>query len=79
MIAKMISSFPSPNNKIDFAEILDLISIHFMLSNIYGAGQTILDQSLVSIMPLAQKDVIDYGMNISLGVKTDSRLFKKNN
>ncbi len=76
IVVEMISGFESPNNKSDLAEILDLISIEFMLSNIYGSGQTILDQKLVSIMPLAQKDVIDFGMNILLGVKKNSKLFK---
>jgi Asparagine synthase len=76
IVVEMISGFASSKNESDLAEILDLISIEFMLSNIYGSGQTILDQKLVSIMPLAQKDVIDFGMNIFLGVKKDSKLFK---
>lgn len=76
-IIDLCSEFGEVDNKEKLAEILDVISVKYMLSNIYGSGQTILDQEITSIMPLAQKDVIDAGMNLSLTEKVDSKLFKK--
>jgi len=73
---ELISPFDPPNNKKGFADILDLISVRFMLPNIYGPGQTILDQSFVSFMPLAQKDIINIGLNIPLHLKIGGKFIK---
>ncbi len=76
-IKELISSFPEPKNKNELAEILDLISVNFMLPNVYGPGQIILDQNFISVMPLVQKETINSGMNIPLKQKKDSLLFKE--
>ena len=73
---EFISLFESPKNKKDLADILDLISVRFMLPNVYGPGQTILDQNFVSFMPLAQKEIINIGLNILLQLKSGSKFIK---
>ena len=75
-IHNLIQSFDKPQNKEELAEILDLISIKFMLPSVYGPGQTILDQNYISYMPLAQKSIINLSLNIPLKSKIDSRLIK---
>lgn len=76
-VLNFISNFKEPKNKIELSEILDLISIRFMLANVYSAGQTIFDQKYLSIMPLAQKDVVKLGMAIPFGSKSDSKVIKR--
>jgi hypothetical protein len=77
-IKNLISKYNSPANKSELVRVLDLISVRCMLANIYSAGQTILDQEILSIMPLAQKDVIDYGINMSLEEKLNNKSIKSN-
>ncbi len=76
-VKELISSFPIPRSENELAEILDLISINFMLPNVYSPGQIILDQNYISFMPLTQKDTINCGMNILFNEKSDSKMFKK--
>jgi len=47
-----------------------------MFPNIYGPGQTLLDQEFISLMPLAQKDMVNIGLNILYEQKVDSKFFK---
>jgi hypothetical protein len=72
----LISLFDSPKSKKDLADILDLISVRFMLPNIFGPGQTILDQNFISFMPLAQKEIINIGLNIPQQLKTGGKFIK---
>ncbi len=76
-IRKMILSFPQPKNKKELSDVLDMISVNFMLPNVYGPGQIVLDQKFISFMPLTQIDTINNGFNIRLEQKSDSKLFKK--
>jgi hypothetical protein len=47
-----------------------------MLPNIFGPGQTILDQNFISFMPLAQKEIINIGLNIPQQLKTGGKFIK---
>ena len=72
----LVSSFDTPKNDTEFSDILDLTTLRFKLSNVYGAGQTILDNYTIAIMPMAQKDTINAGLNISPKEKMYSRFIK---
>ncbi|PID62542.1 MAG: hypothetical protein CR986_01285 [Ignavibacteriae bacterium] len=81
-VIRFMEKFGNLKSNEEMLEVLDLIAVHFMLSNIYNPGQTILDQKFNAFMPLAQKEVINTGMNISFKAKVDSKYFKniiKNN
>lgn len=82
-ILDLISHFNEPKSNSDLSDILDLITLYFKLSNVYGAGQTVLDNYTTAIMPLAQKDSVNIALNISPSQKLDSKfvksLIKRNN
>lgn len=75
-IVNLIDSFDTPKSKSEYSEILDLLAINYMLPNVYGPGQTLLDQEFISLMPLAQKDLVNIGLNILYEQKVDSKFFK---
>lgn len=76
-IRDLINLFEPPKNKQGLAEILDTIAIYFMLPNIYGPGQTILDQFTTSIMPLAQSDSLTSGLEVNNKIRENSVFVKK--
>ena len=76
-INNLIQSFDSPKTKEELAEILDLISIRYMLPAIYSSGQISLDQHYLSYMPLIQEKLISLAMNIPQKDREDS-IFIKN-
>lgn len=82
-ILDLISHFNEPKSNSDLSDILDLITLYFKLSNVYGAGQTVLDNYTTAIMPLAQKDSVNIALNISPSQKLHSKfvksLIKRNN
>lgn len=75
-ISNLIAEFKNPGNWEELSQILDTISVRYMLPSIYGAGQTLLDQELISIMPLVQKKPVQIGLNLSVKKKIGSKLFK---
>lgn len=75
-ITNLITELGEPRSKLELADIIDFITSNFKLPNIYGPGQTILDQNFISFMPFAQRDIINAGMNISINKKNESKLFK---
>ncbi|MCW8850080.1 MAG: hypothetical protein OQJ81_08910 [Melioribacteraceae bacterium] len=76
-IINLIEKFETPKTKEELAEILDLISIQYMLPAIYSSGQISLDQHYLSYMPLVQENLINLGMNIPQKDRRDS-IFIKN-
>ena len=76
-ISNLIESFDIPETKEELAEILDLISIHFMLPAIYSSGQITQDQNYLSYMPLVQENLISLAMNIPQKDRKDSVFVKK--
>ncbi len=75
-MSDLVSLFATPKTDEEFSDILDLTTLRFKLSNVYGAGQTILDNFTTTIMPMAQKDTINAGLNISPKEKMYSRFIK---
>lgn len=75
-ITNLVESFETPQTKEELAEILDLISLQFMLPAIYSSGQTILDQKYLSFMPLVQKKLINLAMKIPQKDRKDSVFIK---
>ena len=76
-LKNMVANYHVPQNKEELSEILDYISIQFVLPGIYGPGQTVVDQYLISFMPLVQSEIINLGMNIKVNKKNDSKFFKE--
>ena len=76
-ISNLIESFNTPQTKEELAEILDLISIQYMLPAVYSSGQITLDQNYISYMPLTQERLINLSMNIPQKDRKDSVFIKK--